>query len=167
MVMHNRWRLICVALMVLAPVMEGCAGSASKHSTNAETEIIAADAMDFSENTEGTAERQTAVLAETGYYRPIDEAHPDPSRLPLTITYGGTEYTRLSYISDTGCEKLKAKATYTYYSDTETANEVKIIVYSVGVHPDSACIATNFGVFAPGTLLVYVNEAEWTGNLEE
>ncbi|MBQ4044302.1 MAG: hypothetical protein IJD06_09955 [Clostridia bacterium] len=167
--MHNgKLSFICIALLLVLFSVAGCEhGTVFSESTD-ETDSPQITAPEIEEDSEeDTEELQTLILPETGYYRPIDEAYPDPSHLPMTITYGDTMYTRHSYITDADCQKLEAKATYTYYSEPETVYEKKVIVYSVGEYPASTCIATNFDVFAPGTLLLYVNEAEWTEDLPE
>lgn len=114
------------------------------------------------------------VQALTGYpIPPIHEQLPNYHQLPEYIAWDGVIYKRLGmYISDEEGDELESRGSYTWWSYENwsgqlISHEEIIRLYSVGELPSSACVATNFDIFASGSRAVYVNEAEWTEEMQE
>ena len=99
---------------------------------------------------------------------PIHDQYPDPQKMPEDIEWDGVQYKRLDfYITDEDCAELEPKGSYTWWSDATTSHQNMIRLYSIGDLPASACVGTRFSVFEKGSLAVYVNEAEWTQEMEQ
>lgn len=137
-------------------------------------ETIAVPSTDpVPETTADTAEavttpRHSSPVAQlTGY--PNGPIHEHPQKFPDYIEWDGVLYRRLlnTYITDEDCAELEPKGSYTWWSDSTTSHKNMIRLYSVGDLPSSACVGTRFSLFEKGSLVVYVNEAEWTAEMEQ
>ena len=114
-----------------------------------------------------TPRHSSPVAWLTGY--PSGPIHEHPQKFPDYIEWDGVLYRRLlnTYITDEGCTELEPKGSYTWWSDSTTSHKNVIRLYSVGDLPSSACVGTRFSLFEKGSLVVYVNESEWTEEMEE
>lgn len=114
-----------------------------------------------------TPRHSSPVAWLTGY--PSGPIHEHPQKFPDYIEWDGVLYKRLlnTYITDEDCAELEPKGSYTWWSDSTTSHKNIIRLYSVGDLPSSACVGTRFSLFEKGSLVVYVNEAEWTAEMEQ